>query len=210
MKFEELSVVSSDLKVKDTMELSKRQYKTWTNMWEGKESEEASSDFERELEVQDRADTVLVDDIVRHRTVEGEERRHGHRLVKGKAPSTPTARYASNSPEPSTRRSSPRRSWGDKTPSASPGRRARSMARSSRGGRMPSSRCRTASPAGTVKGKQDDTKASMYEAVAFMQRKKELQAQLDAFVDTVSGPTGCSSQLASLISDLGKKKVCVI
>ncbi len=47
-------------------------------------SEEASSEFEREFEVQDRNDTVLVDDIVRHRTVEGEERRHGHRLVKGK------------------------------------------------------------------------------------------------------------------------------
>jgi hypothetical protein len=61
-----------------------------------------------------------------------------------------------------------------------------------------------------VKGKQDDATPTMYEAVAFMQRKKELQAQLDALVDTLSGPKGCSSQLASLITDLGKKKAWMI
>ena len=170
------------------------------------ESEEASNDFEREREVQDRNDTVLVDDIVRHRTVEGEERRSGHRLSKRNAPSPPSARDASPSPVPRTRRSSPRRSRGDKTPSASPGRRGRSRTRSGRGGRRPSSRCGIGSPASTAKGKQDDATPTMYEAVAFMERKKELQAQLDALVDTLSGPKGCSAQLASPVAELGKKK----
>ena len=209
VKFEELAVVNSNLKVKDQLELTKRQCKTW-EMWEGMESEEASSDFERELEVQDRADSVLVSDIIRHRTVEGEERRSGHRLSKRNAPSPPSARDASPSPVPRTRRSSPRRSRVYKTPSASPRRRGRSRARSSNDGRKPSSRCGTGSPAETAKGKQDDATPTMYEAVAFMQRKKELQAQPDALVDTLSGPMGCSSQLASLITDLGKKKVSMI
>ena len=65
---------------------------------------EASSDFERLLTEQDRSDTVLVPDIVRHREEAGEEDRRGYRREPRAGRSGDDSDRPRQSPHPGRRR----------------------------------------------------------------------------------------------------------
>ena len=103
-RFEETATVSRNTVVRDKLELTKVRYKAFVKKWDCVLEDEASSDFERLLTEQDRSDTVLVPDIVRHREEAGEEDRRGYRREPRAGRSGDDSDRPRQSPHPGRRR----------------------------------------------------------------------------------------------------------
>ncbi len=204
-RIEETATVIRNTVVSDKPELSKVRCKAFVKKWDCVSGDEASSDFERLLAEQDRSDSVLAPDIVRHREEVGEEERRADRrnTRAGRSGDDNARHHQSPHPDRPRGRSEP------VTPSHGPGKtrsprpsRSRSRALRATETSQPDVK-KDLSRRLRQKPRGDDVQ---FKSAALLAKKKSLQDVLHGLVQDLSGTRGCEAQLKEGIAEMQKKK----
>lgn len=190
-RFQDQCDVNSRKKVKDKLTLTKRRYKHYCWLWDGIQSDEASSDFEKILVEQNGTDTIDIDDIPRMRTETGTENRTGTRTYIEDGSDNHGGR--SRSPPPVPRMSGASAPGaGDPTPIT--------KSRAHRFGHAQPTFARSGSgPLSVVCAEKE------YDSVAFMRKKDDFKNGLQALLQEITGTKGSKAALNLMEKELSAK-----